>query len=57
MWNWFAVEKNTGTVVFQVMTYFFCELAREDIYAAMRTFKHKQDGVIFTPKEMDDYNK
>ena len=48
---------NKGTVVFEVMRHFIETLALEDIGAAAKMFPNRPQNLIFTPREVDEYNK
>lgn len=52
-----AGSGNKGTVIFLTLTHFFSSLAREDIHTAAKLFKTQTASLVFTPREIDDYNR
>nr|XP_006812076.1 PREDICTED: DNA-dependent protein kinase catalytic subunit-like [Saccoglossus kowalevskii] len=53
----FAGKANKPTNVFKSVDFFLSKLALEDVYAAAKCITSSSAGLIFTPREIDDYNK
>ena len=51
------VADKKGTVVFRAINHFIEKLALEDIEAAAKLFDKKLETTVFTPREVDEYNK
>ena len=52
-----SLADKKGTVVFRAINHFVEKLALEDIEAAAKLFDEKLETTLFTPREVDEYNK
>ena len=53
----FLVSENTGTSVFVVLNHFIKDISQADLCAVSKLFEVKLDETIFSPKEIDDFNR
>ena len=56
----FLVEsssKSKGTVIFSALGHYLNDVARSDINKVAQLFPVKQEAVIFTPKEVEEFNR
>ncbi|XP_077979786.1 DNA-dependent protein kinase catalytic subunit-like [Glandiceps talaboti] len=53
----FTSKAKRPTQLFKALDFFMTKLAAEDIYAASKCVKTTPAGMVYTPREMEDYNR